>query len=223
MINAKTRKAILKAFFIFAVLAAVIYLFRVSGLNEVLDKHWMDVHIRDQGLSGYVLFLAIAAGFTAAGFPRQMISFFAGYVFGAVTGTVMGTVGTALGCAVAFYYARYAGRAAIERKLGKKTAKLNAFLQREPFQMTVVIRLLPVGSNILTNLLAGITSISSLSFLGGSTLGYIPQTFIFALLGSGVNVDPVWRTTVSALLMIISSLLGYRLYRKYRVESELES
>lgn len=223
MINAKTRKAILKAFFIFALLAAAIYLFRVSGLNEVLDKHWMDVHIRDQGISGDLLFLAIAAGFTAVGLPRQIIGFFAGYVFGATMGTVMGTVGTALGCALSFYYARFAGREAIERRLGKKTAKLNAFLQRDPFQMTVVIRLLPVGSNILTNLLAGITSISSLSFLGGSALGYIPQTFIFALLGSGVNVDPVWRTTISAVLMIVSSLLGYRLYRKYRVESELDA
>ncbi|MFV0349897.1 MAG: SNARE associated Golgi protein, partial [Halodesulfovibrio sp.] len=65
--------------------------------------------------------------------------------------------------------------------------------------------------------------ISSVSFLGGSALGYVPQTFIFALLGSGVNVDPVWRTTISAVLMVVSSLLGYRLYRKYRVESELDA
>lgn len=223
LINGKTRKALLKAFVIFALLAAAIYLFRISGLNEVLDKHWMDAHIRGKGLSGYGLFLILAAGFTSVGFPRQVISFFAGYAFDAFFGTLIGTLGTALGCALVFYYARFAGRGAIENKLGARTDKLNAFLEKDPFQMTIVIRLLPVGSNILTNLIAGVTKIPALSFLSGSTIGFIPQTFIFALLGSGVNVDPVWRTTVSALLLIISSALGYRLYRRYRIEATLEA
>ncbi len=222
MINAKTRKAIFKAFIIFALLAAAIYLFRISGLDEVLNKQWMDAHIRGRGFTGYALFLLLAAGFTAVGCPRQLIGFFAGYVYGALFGTIMGATGALLGCALAFYYARFAGRKVIEARLGARTAKLNNFLKKDPFQMTVVVRLLPVGSNILTNLIAGVTSISSLSFLSGSIVGYIPQTFIFALLGSGVNVDPVWRTTISAVLLVISSLLGYRLYKSYRIETTLD-
>lgn len=223
LINAKTRKAIIKAFIVFALLAAGIYLFRISGLNEVLDKHWMDVHIRGKGVMGYLLFLGLAAGFTAVGLPRQLFSFFAGYVFGAFWGTVIGTIGTAIGCAISFYYSRFAGRSAVEAKLGTRIAKLNAFLEKDPFQMTVVMRLLPVGSNILTNLIAGVSSISAVAFLGGSAVGYIPQTFIFALLGSGVNVDPAWRTTLSAVLLVVSSLIGYRLYRRYRVADTLDT
>lgn len=222
MLNAKTIKALFKAFLIFSLLAAAIYVFRISHLDEVLDKHWMDVHIRDKGLTGYMLFLAIAAGFTSVGLPRQIIGFFAGYVYGAAMGTVMGTLGTALGCALVFYYSRFSGRNLIQRRMGKRIAKLDAFLERGPFQMTVVIRLLPVGSNILTNMIAGVTSISALSFLGGSLVGYVPQTFIFALLGSGVHVAPLWRTALSAVLLVLSSLLGYRLYRRFRVEDTLE-
>jgi uncharacterized membrane protein YdjX (TVP38/TMEM64 family) len=88
--------------------------------------------------------------------------------------------------------------------------------------MTLVIRCLPVGNNLLTNLAAGVSNIPAATFIGGSFIGYIPQTLIFALLGSGVRVDPVWRTTISGLLFAVSTLLGWMLYRRYRVEKTLD-
>ncbi len=212
----------LKGCVLFLLLATGIYLLRVSGLGEVLDKHWMDDHIRDQGIRGYLLFLAISAGFTAVGLPRQIISFFAGYVYGVIAGTLVGVLGSGLGCALSFFYARLLGGAIIRKRQGTRTARLNAFLEREPFQMAVVVRLLPVGSNILTNLVAGVTGIPALPFLAGSLCGYLPQTLIFALLGSGVHVEPLWRTTLSGALLALSSVMGYRLYRRYRVAESLE-
>ncbi|MFV0421736.1 TVP38/TMEM64 family protein [Oleidesulfovibrio sp.] len=219
--NKKT-KAIAKTFTIFAALAGIIYVIHAAGLDTMFDRAWVDDNIRDQGVWGYTLFLLVAGGLTAVGMPRQFVSFLAGYAFGAAMGTVWGTIGTTLGCAFVFGWARLMGRGYVLRRHGKRIERLNNFISHNPFSMTLVIRCLPVGNNLLTNLAAGVSNIPASSFIGGSCLGYIPQTLIFALLGSGVRVDPLWRTTISALLFVISSALGWMLYRRYRVEKTLD-
>jgi uncharacterized membrane protein YdjX (TVP38/TMEM64 family) len=82
--------------------------------------------------------------------------------------------------------------------------------------MGVLIRLLPVGNNLITNLLAGVSSAPLVSFLAGSLIGYLPQTVIFVLLGSGIHVQPVWSTAISVALFVASGLLGAFLYRRMR-------
>ena len=84
--------------------------------------------------------------------------------------------------------------------------------------MTLIIRFLPVGSNLVTNLVAGVSAIPTGWFLLGSLAGYTPQTLIFALLGNGVRVDPLWRTLLSASLLAASTLLGLALYRNYKLQ-----
>jgi uncharacterized membrane protein YdjX (TVP38/TMEM64 family) len=80
---------------------------------------------------------------------------------------------------------------------------------------------MPVGSNILTNLLAGVSSVPALPFLLGSALGFVPQTAIFALLGSGFKVDLAWRVSLSAVLFALSTWLGWRIYRARRRDAAL--
>jgi uncharacterized membrane protein YdjX (TVP38/TMEM64 family) len=82
--------------------------------------------------------------------------------------------------------------------------------------MTLVIRLLPVGHNASTNLLAGVSGVRALPFLAGSLLGYVPQNLVFALAGSGVNIEPGARLTLAVLLFVVSSLIGVWLYRRHR-------
>ena len=82
--------------------------------------------------------------------------------------------------------------------------------------MTVLIRLLPVGNNFATNLAAGVSRVPALPFFLGSLLGYIPQTLVFALAGSGVDVGAAWRIGIAVALFVLSGAIGAWLYRKYR-------
>jgi len=82
--------------------------------------------------------------------------------------------------------------------------------------MALLIRLLPAGSNLLTSLTAGVSSAPALPFIAGSALGFIPQTFIFALTGTGVSIDPAMRIGLSVVLFLISAALGIYLYRRFR-------
>jgi Uncharacterized conserved protein len=97
------------------------------------------------------------------------------------------------------------------------------FLVRKPFAMTVALRLFPMGNNALLNLAAGLTRVPASAFISGSCIGYLPQTVVFALLGSGIRIDPLWRTLVSALLFILATATGLALYRKYRGDQAIQA
>lgn len=207
---------ILKGLMVLASLVAIGLLAHYSGLGNLLDESWIDRSVRGHGLAGEMLFLGVGALATAVGFPRQVVAFMGGYAFGFVYGTVLGTLATVLGCAMTFLYARLIGRSLVAGRFAGKARRMDAFISEHPFSMTVLIRLLPVGSNLVTNLAAGVTRVAAMPFLMGSALGYLPQNAIFALVGSGIGVDPVWRIGLGVVLFVVSGVLGVYLYRRMR-------
>ena len=197
-------------------LALLGYLFDGSDLGAAINASWIDAHIRGHGLQGALLFLAVGALFTALGLPRQIIAFLAGYAFGLLAGTLLGILAALLGCLVTFLYARLFGRGLLRDRLGGRAARFDRFVQRHPFAMILLIRLLPIGSNLLTNLAAGVSSARIWPFLAASLVGYLPQTLVFTLVGSGINVAPVWRIGAASVLFLGSAMLGAYLYHRYR-------
>ncbi|MDH5748718.1 MAG: VTT domain-containing protein [Rhodospirillales bacterium] len=192
------------------------FFIKFTGLDTTLDKAWIDSDIRGQGLAGEILFLAAGGLFTAIGFPRQLVGFLGGYAFGVAWGTTLALGGATLGCVLAFSYARLIGRDFVNARFSGRIKKFDDFLSDNPFTMTLLIRLLPVGSNLVTNLVAGVTGVRPLLFISGSAIGYIPQTLVFALVGSGIALEPGLRISLSILLFVLSGMLGVYLYRKYR-------
>ena len=213
-------RRLLKASSLFLVLAVAMVLVRALEPGTETYSQFVDNHIRAHGLTGIALYIGLVCLFTCLGIPRQVLSLAGGYAFGAFLGTIWATVGLTCGCVLSFSYARFIGQNFVQRRFGRRIDKLEKFLGRAPLAMTFIVRSMPVGNNLITNILAGVSRIPALPFFMGSCLGYIPQNFIFALLGSGVRVNPFWRTMVSAGLFIAASGLGLWLYRKYRVEMD---
>lgn len=205
---------------LFAAPAAILLLLRAVEPGAEAYSRFVDEHIRARGLMGVALYVGLTGLLSCVGVPRQLLSLAGGYAFGAFWGTVWATAGVTAGCALSFSYARFLGQSFVQRRFGRRIDKLENFLARAPLVMTFIIRSLPVGNNLVTNILAGVTRIPALPFLAGSCLGYIAQNFIFALLGSGVRVDPFWRTALSAGLFAVASLLGLCLYRRFRADVE---
>lgn len=209
-------RAVIKGLGLILSLALVGYLFDSSDLGNAVNEAWVDAHIRGHGLEGTLLFLAMGALFTAVGLPRQIIAFLAGYAFGLVPGTLLGTLAALLGCLITFIYARSFGRSLLRERLGKRAARFDQFMLEHPFSMTLLIRLLPVGSNVLTNLAAGISSVRMAPFLAASSVGFLPQTLVFALVGSGITVAPTLRIGMATVLFLLSGMLGAYLYHRHR-------
>lgn len=188
----------------------------LDRINEILDIGWIDNQVRGKGFYGELLFIGAGAVITAVGLPRQMICFLGGYAFGFVIGTLLSLSATVFGCILAFYYARWLGQELLTSRYPERIRRIDHFIHDNPFSMTLLIRLLPVGSNLFTNLAAGVSSVRTGRFLSASAIGYIPQTIVFALIGSGTRINPEWRIGLGIVLFIVSSGLGISLYRRYR-------
>lgn len=211
-----TPRLLLRGFILIASLVAVGYILKATGLGSSIDQAWIDSDIRGQGVAGELLFVAVGLIFTAIGMPRQIICFLGGYAFGFTQGAMLGLLATTLGCIFAFNYARFFARRLVAAKFPRRVRKIDDFLNVNPLTMTLLIRLLPAGSNAVTNLVAGVSGVGGLPFVTGSAIGYVPQTVVFALIGSGIDLQPELRIGVSAALFVVSGLLGVYLYRKHR-------
>ena len=218
-----SRNRLLQGMSVFVFLALCLILLRLIDPDADSLTRFVDEHVRRYGLRGGLLFVILAGGLTCFGLPRQLISFAGGYAFGMIFGTIWATAGTTLGCTLSFLYARFVGRSGVERRFGRQAARINDLVREAPFAMTVCIRLLPMGNNLLTCLLGGVSRIPAGPFIAGSCFGYIPQNFIFALLGSGIRIDPFWRTAVSAALFAASSLIGWWIYRRFRLNRAIDA
>ncbi|WP_424810413.1 TVP38/TMEM64 family protein [Roseococcus sp. YIM B11640] len=219
-----TGKALLRALLMVMGLALAGLVLRVLGAVPGTD--WVDAHVRDQGILGETLFLAVGAAALAAGMPRQAVAFLGGYAFGASVGTALALVAQLLGCAIAFYWARAVGRAWAERRLagrfGKQLRPIVGILRENPFGAALALRLFPVGNNLALNLLAGMSGIAAAPFFLASAIGYVPQTIVFALLGKGVRVDGTWQLALSGVLLLGSIGLGIWLMRRHRAGRAVE-
>lgn len=216
-------RVILKGLALIMSLALLGYLFKTSDLGNSVNEAWIDARVRGHGINGALLFLLMGGLFTAIGLPRQIIAFLGGYAFSVGLGTLLGALAALLGGMLSFAYARFFGKGLLRARLGERASRFDRFIHDHPFSMTVLIRLLPVGSNVLTNLAAGISSIRPVYFFSGTFLGYLPQTLVFALVGSGVHIAPVLKLVLAVGLFLISGALGAWLYHRFRHGQSLDA
>ncbi len=161
-------------------------------------------YVMGHGLEGEALFVIGGTLLTAAGLPRQAVAFAGGYAFGLKTGILLAMVAQILGCVTDFFWARAIARDWVQARLGARLARLDARLSAQPFMTSLTLRLLPVGNNVLLSLLAGLSSVSAPAFLVASAIGYVPQTLVFALLGSGVQVSHTTQIVLAVVLFVLS-------------------
>ena len=215
-------RVIVKGLALILSLALLGYLFESSDLGNSINETWIDARVRGHGINGALLFLLMGGIFTAIGLPRQIIAFLGGYAFSIGLGTLLGALAALLGSMLSFAYARLFGKGLLRARLGARAGRFDRFIHDHPFAMTVLVRLLPVGNNLLTNLAAGISSIRPVHFFAGTLLGYLPQTLVFALVGSGVHIAPALKLALAIGLFLISGALGAYLYRHFRHGQSLD-
>ncbi|MEI8646900.1 VTT domain-containing protein [Paraglaciecola sp. Hal342] len=127
--------------------------------------------------------MLFSTGAMAIGCPRQVMAFLGGYAFGFLQGALLSVSGAICGCMVSFFVARFLLKPVVRRRYASRIHSINRFVEDSPVTKTIIIRLLPLGSNFLTNLMAGVTNVKARHFILGSGLGYIPQMALFALMG----------------------------------------
>ncbi len=205
--------ALAKATALLLVMLAAAFILRRTGDGLLHAVH--------PGWGGAALLIGGGGLMTAAGFPRQVLAIAGGYAFGAPLGAAVALTGQMLGCVLDYAASHSLAAGLAHRLLARRSARrVHRLLTAHPFTATLTLRLLPVGNNVVMNLLAGAARISPRAFFAATLLGYLPQTVIFALLGSGTQVGKGAQLAVGGALFVAASILGIILYRRTRERAD---
>lgn len=171
-----------------------------------------------RGVRGPLLFLLLGTLICTVGMPRQAVCFASGIAYGLWAGVLLSSVATIAGCMIGFLWARVVARDWARRRLearaGGWLSRLDRLVSANPFGAVLTFRLLPVGSSLALNLGAGVLGLRTLPFLAATTLGSLPQTVIFTLLGAGTRIGHTTQIAMAVLLFVASGLLGLMLIRR---------
>jgi len=187
-----------------------------AGLRALprLDSGLLDRLVIGHGLTGMALFLLLGALACAVGVPRQVAAFAAGYAFtaglGLWTAGLLAMVAQMIGCAADFGWARLLARDWLSARL---PARVRDRVTARPFTATLTLRLLPVGNNLALSLLGGASGVPAVPFLAASAVGYLPQTAVCVLLGSGIQLGHGTEVAIAVGLFAASAALGAWLWR----------
>ncbi len=206
---------ILKGGLIFSILVMIGFYINSVNFEDIFKRLAFTNGAASNWYFGPTGFVLLGAFLMCISCPRQIVSFFAAYFFGFVYGVLFSWLAVVLACLATVLMARVFKRQIADWITGKIAIAVH-FWEENTFMVTVLLRFLPAGSNWLTNLTAGALGIPVLRFVAGSAVGYLPQTIIFAMVGSGTRIESTAQITMSLCLFVISTALGLRLYLKFR-------
>lgn len=166
-------------------------------------------------MAGMLVFVVTGTLATSVGLPRQLLAFIAGLAYGVGVGLVLSLFAALAGCTLTLVVSRRWLQRIIRHRFSSVIDSLEKLIQRDAFLKILVLRIQPLGTNMLTNLCAGLTSIRISTFLLASAIGYVPQMFVFVLTGTGVRVGSNTQLMLSVALLVLSLVLGGVLYRRY--------
>ncbi|MCL1056449.1 VTT domain-containing protein [Shewanella gelidimarina] len=181
--------------------------------QRLSDSQWVTDYVEQHGSTAVSELVLMGALFSCIGGPRQVLAFAFGYALGGINGAIFATISALMGCIILFYFSRFVFREQIKRRFEQKLARLEALIIHKTWLKALMFRLLPLGSNYITNLLAGTTCVSPWQFFVGSGIGFLPQMFIFSFAGAGVSLSDEHHLQLSVGLFVAALLIGIYLYR----------
>lgn len=153
---------------------------------------------------------------TGIGLPRQIAALSTGMLFGAKIGVLIATAATISGCMLTFVTSRYLLAHWVYLRFPSKSQTIHRFLSSNTFTKALIIRILPLGSNFITNIIAGATRIPFRPYIAGSALGFIPQMLVFSLAGAGIKLAAHHQNYLTLALAALALALMLMLYRQHK-------
>lgn len=153
----------------------------------------------------YALPLTILA-FTAlsyVGAPQFALFAAAVLAFGPTTGFVYCWLGTMVSAAANFWTGRVLGADVVRRYGGETVNRISAFVGKNGFWASAIIRNVPSAPFIVVNMAAGVSQMTFLAFIGGTGLGIVPKIALVTFAGGGViallSGSGLWVVAILAL------------------------
>ena len=147
--------------------------------NQLRESNFLLVSIL------FLTFTIIWVLFLGFGTPILLI---AGFIFGKWIGSFYAIIGLTVGATLLYIFANYFLKDFIKEKFYNKFSNLNKKFKRREFYFFLLYRFLGGIPFALSNVIPTIFNIKIRNFFFGSLIGMFPQIFIWASLGSGLDI-----------------------------------
>jgi len=201
-------------------LFGMLFLLISQYLTNQQVSNFLEAYMPQSDVAALYLFIVLSFA-TSLSLPRQVAAFSAGYILGMWQGILIATLAATLGCFITLTFARIFLHKKLNNKYPEQIAKLSRFFAHQTFIKTLIIRILPAGSNFITNMLAGVAQVPIKPYLLGSSVGFLPQMVVFSMAGNGVRLADEQQLLLSGVLFLLALLLSAALYyfnRRTRAE-----
>lgn len=162
-------------------------------------RPWLDwaAHTPQGGLTVVVIFAA--AGLL--NLPVTALLIGCGALFGLGHGFAMGLAGSLASGLATYAAGRLAGRDAVRRLAGRGMPRVQRALPRSGILVVALLRLVPVASYSVINLVAGAARMRLANYLLGTVIGMAPVAAAMALFGDRLAAV-AWRGNVADLVVL---------------------
>ncbi len=183
--------------------------FRMSGMLEQFDIQALSNWVRDQGLTGMVLYVLAYTVRPLVFFPASLLTVFGGYTYGPWLGTLLDVIGAGTGGLLSFWIARLLGRRGVEKLIGK--GKLNVLDDRiatNGFLVVLIVRLIPLFPFDAISYASGLSKIRFKQFAIANYIGIIPGAFVYNNIGSSLRDPFSWQFFLAIGLYVLFFAVG---------------
>lgn len=177
------------------VLLVAVLLFFALGLGrylslEALREHrsvlraWVDT----SGVLAGLIFMAVYIVAVACSLPgATILTVTSGFLFGPLWGTGLVVISATTGAALLFRLAQGTLGQSLRGRAGAWLPRLEAGFRANALSYLIVLRLVPLFPFFIVNLVPALLGVPLWTFVGGTLIGIIPGSFVYASVGAGLG------------------------------------
>ncbi len=182
-----------------------------------VDKHFLKQTLRQWGLFGPVIFVALQAlQVIIAPIPGEVTGILGGYLFGEWVGFLYSTIGLTLGSVAAFGVGRWLGAQYVRSLVSQATwDKMGFIVEAEGVILCFVIYLIPGLPKDMLCYLFGLSPMPLWVFAVISTLGRAPDTWVLSAQGAHAAAGDYFAVLLLTAIAVAVALPLY--YYRHRI------
>lgn len=136
------------------------------------------------------------------------LSIVGGFMFGTLLGAVYANIGATVGATISFFASRYLIGRWVQERYAERLVKFNKFFEEEGTSYLLSVHLVAVVPFFLINTLAGLTKVSTWTFIWTTAVGIIPGSLVFTFAGSQLHTIDKISDIVSGPILLAFGLLA---------------
>ncbi|MBV7435132.1 FAD-dependent oxidoreductase [Cardiobacteriaceae bacterium TAE3-ERU3] len=172
----------------------------LGNLHALVDKHPVVT------VGGFVLLYVIV---TALSIPvATVLTLLGGALFGLWLGSLLVICGATLGATVAMLFSRYVLRDKVQHRFARQWRAVNQGIERDGAFYLFTLRMIPIFPFFIVNLLIGLSTLRTWTFMWISFVGMLPATMVYVNAGRTFATLDSLSGIVSPRMLFAFSLLG---------------